>query len=290
MVKEKSRIKIINIILAVIIAALLLVMLYIYFNSAEKEPQGPGTSVIEEPNLHTDPDLGLIVLPDWPELPKNELDADKFYAESGLLKYPGSFCGVDVSIWQGEIDWELIRDAGIDFAIVQLGYRGYLGGTLNLDEWYIENMGRAAAVGLDIGIYFFSQAVTVEEAIEEAEFVIEALEGMDIAYPVFFDWEQAEGETRTSGVRIEEVTEFALAFCGLIEDNGYTAGIYFNRRQVYTGYDLSRLAGFEFWLAEYNETPSFYYAFDIWQYSAEGILPGVAGTIDLNISFKDYRK
>lgn len=291
MVKEKEKLKIVIICLNVVIVVLAAILLVLLLGGNGEDtvadlPTDPPEET-ENPNLYHDPELGAIILPEWPTLPVNELDAGRFYIENGLKKYnaPGVTCGVDVSSWQGEIDWALVKAAGIDFAIVQLGYRGYGGGTLNLDEQFLANMQGASEAGIELGVYFFSQAITVEEAAEEANYVIENLEGFELAYPVCFDWETVEEEARTDSVDHDMISEFAMAFCETVEEAGYTAAIYFNRKQGYFTYDLEQLQDYKFWLAEYNDRPSFYFAFDIWQYSKTGSVDGIKGNVDLNICF-----
>ena len=149
--------------------------------------------------------------------------------------------------------------------------------------WYEANITGAAAAGLDTGVYFFSQAINVGEAIEEAEFVIDNLKGYRVNLPVIYDWEQIEDEARTDGLGAQTRTDCAVAFCRTIANAGYDAGVYFNRKLGYYGFDLSRLADYDFWVSVPGDFPDFYYACDFWQFSFEGAVPGIEGNADLSM-------
>jgi len=210
----------------------------------------------------------------------------KYYIENDNIS---SILGVDVSVHQGDINWQKVKESGIDFAMVRLGYRGYGTGEPGLDEKYEENIIASREAGLDTGVYFFSQAITAQEAVEEAELVIESLKGLDVNYPVVFDWELISEDTaRTDNVPVDTLTDCCVAFCETIKNAGYTPMIYQNKRTSIFKLDLNRLNDYDFWLAEYNDEPSYYYDFDMWQYTSSGRVPGIKGEVDLNISFKDY--
>ena len=195
--------------------------------------------------------------------------------------------GIDVSEHQKEIDWSQVRSAGLDYACIRLGRRGYTEGQLFEDPYYKRNMQDAAANGLEIGVYFFSQAVNVQEAIEEARFVLERLSGYSVQLPVYFDWEKIDTEdSRTKSLSLDIRTDCAVAFCQTVRNAGYESGIYFNRNIGYYGYDLSRLTDYSFWFALPQATyPSFYYAVDSWQYSFSETVPGIATETDMNLFF-----
>ncbi len=228
------------------------------------------------------------MLPILEDVPANEYAVEAFSAdENGFLHYADAPLGVDVSSHQGEIDWEQAAGAGIDFAMVRAGRRGYTEGGLYEDERFAENIRGALAAGLDVGTYFFSQAITAAEAEEEAAYVLELIDGCDLTYPVVFDWEPIpEDEARTDGLGADEVTECALAFCRVIAEAGYTPSIYFNVGQGYLSYRLDRLTEYPFWLAEYHESPGFYYHFDLWQFTHEGRVPGIDGYVDLDLDLR----
>ena len=211
--------------------------------------------------------------------------------ENGWISYPDALQGVDVSVYQGEIDWQAVADAGVDFAIIRVGYRGYSQGAIQPDTNFQKNMEGALKAGLDVGVYFFSQATTVREAEEEADYVLEAIRSYPVTYPVVFDWEFIDGQTaRTDEMEGEHMTECAKTFCELVQAAGYTPMVYFNQEQGYLYYQLDQLDEFPFWLAEYDEKPDFFYNFDIWQYTHTGTVPGIEGNVDLNLAFRDLSK
>lgn len=198
--------------------------------------------------------------------------------------------GIDVSEHQGAVDWAQLAADGLDFALLRVGYRGYgESGSLVPDARFTDNIKGASENRIRIGAYFFSQATTVEEAEEEADFLLRLLtlhEPEEFSLPIFFDWEYIEGaDARTDGVSGETVTECALAFCERLRDAGYTPGIYTYRSLAYTGYDLSRIREYPLWIGAVGENPDFYYRFDIWQYSIHGSLNGVSGDVDLDVIF-----
>ena len=243
--------------------------------------------------LMEDSTFGEIWIPALENVPAFSKDKDllktrngrKFYVEDSEIT---SLLGVDVSVHQDDIDWAKVRKAGIDFAMVRLGFRGYGSGEAQLDENYVQNIEGARAAGLDAGVYFFSQAITVDEAIEEAQMVIDSLDGLDVNYPVVYDWEIIyDDSARTDNVPVDVLTDCCVAFCEAIEDAGYTPMIYQNKKTTMFKLDLERLTDYDFWLAEYNSEPTYYYDFTMWQYTSEGSVPGIEGDVDLNISFKD---
>lgn len=224
-------------------------------------------------------------------VPVNPYDPQNFVLEGDRMTYTGegmeTALGVDVSSYQGSVDWEKAAEDGIDFAMIRVGYRGYSQGTLQMDERFQENMDGALAAGLDVGVYFFSQATSVLEAEEEADFVLSAVRGYPIKYPVVFDWEFIDGaEARTNGMDGDTVTQCAAAFCDLISVAGYTPMVYFNQELGYLFYQLDQLDASQFWLAEYDTKPDFFYDFEMWQYTHTGVVPGIQGNVDLNLAFQ----
>lgn len=238
-------------------------------------------------------EIWIPVLENVPAFSKNidqlkSRNGRKFYVEDSKIT---SLLGVDVSVHQDNIDWTKVKESGIDFAMVRLGYRGYGTGEAQLDENYAENIQGARDAGLDAGVYFFSQAITAEEAVEEANLVIESLDGLDVNYPVVYDWEIIYDDTaRTDNISVDVLTDCCVAFCETIKNAGYTPMIYQNKRTSIFKLDLNRLNDYDFWLAEYNTEPTYYYDFDMWQYTSTGRVSGIEGDVDLNISFKDYSK
>ncbi len=247
----------------------------------------------EDRILINDSTYGEIWIPTLKEVEKNPYDPALFINNDGVMQYADSsvktFRGIDVSNYQGEIDWKRVKASGIDFAMIRVGYRGYSKGTVLIDESFESNMKGAAEAGVDVGVYFFSQATTVQEAIEEAWTVIDCIKDYDITYPVVFDWEIIFGEAaRTDSVSVAGLTQSAVAFCDVIESKGYKAMIYFNKRLGLLKYNLADLNKYGFWYAQYYDVPEFYYKFDMWQYSCTGTVDGVNGEVDMNICFTDY--
>ncbi len=227
---------------------------------------------------------------------RNVYDSEAFVQqENGWITYEKNgtkaLQGIDVSVYQGDIDWQTVADAGVDFAIIRVGYRGYSQGAIQADTNFQKNMEGALKAGLDVGVYFFSQATTVREAEEEADFVLEAIRNYPVTYPVVFDWEFVDGQqARTDEMEGEHMTECAKAFCELVSAGGYTPMVYFNQEQGYLYYQLDQLDGFSFWLAEYDQKPDFFYDFEMWQYTHTGTVPGIQGNVDLNLAFRDLAK
>lgn len=206
--------------------------------------------------------------------------------KNGYIHCDGALSGIDVSEHQREIDWAAVKEAGIEFAIVRVGYRGYDSGGIHADSHAADNLKGAAEQGLRVGAYFFSQAISPEEAVEEAEFVLKMLKNYEITAPVFFDWEPvSDSEARTAAMTGRLLTDCAQAFCQTISQAGYTAGVYFNQYQAQEMYRLREMTEDTFWLAMYEDAMTFPYAMQFWQYSCEGTVPGIDTTVDLNLWF-----
>lgn len=223
-------------------------------------------------------------------LPPSTLTAEGFGREDGFITYtqPGvsTATGIDVSSHQEWIDWQAVAESGIDYAIIRVGYRGYSDGDLNQDDYFQYNIDSAVEAGLDIGVYFFSQALTEKEAVEEAEMVLELVEDYDLSYPIYYDWEPIDNaEARTDTVSSSEVTACANAFCQRVEQAGYEAGVYFNLSNAVHLFRLYELKEYDFWLAEYQDTPSYPFEIDMWQYTESGSVPGIDTEVDVNLRF-----
>ena len=195
--------------------------------------------------------------------------------------------GVDVSNHQGTIDWAALKRQGIDFAYLRLGLRGYgEKGSLYPDRSFDSYYSGARAAGIDVGVYFFSQAATVQEAAQEALYALQLLDGRDLDLPVYYDWEPVQQEdSRTLHNNEFLLTSQARTFCALIEQGGYEAGVYMNRQQGYYRYDLPSMGNIALWIADPGDYPDFYYRFDVWQYDHGARLDGVNEIVDLNVEF-----
>ena len=199
--------------------------------------------------------------------------------------------GIDVSSFQGEIDWDAVADDNIDFAMVRVGFRGTGTGSLNTDKYYEQNIRGAMRAGLETGVYFFAQAVTVEEAIEEADYVISLLDGLDIDGPIAYDWEMHDSTYRVYGTTPEMATACAVAFCERIKEAGYTPMVYGGTYVSYMKYDQGALSKYLSWYPEYKSAkseklcPSLIYHMDYWQFSSTRAVAGISGRVDMNIQF-----
>ena len=221
----------------------------------------------------------------WEHLQKDENGVLR-YAEPGGLE--GIF-GIDVSQYQGDIDWEKVKAAGVGFAILRVGYRGYGTGDLTADENFADYLEGATKADIPVGVYFFSQAVNAAEAAEEADYIVDAVAGYDIRYPLVFDMEEiAESPNRTENLTPAEVTDIAIAFCERVRERGYRPMIYGNVSWFLAKMELARLDDYDKWFAQYRPRPWYPYEFDMWQYTHTGSIEGIAGDVDLNISFVDY--
>ena len=198
-----------------------------------------------------------------------------------------SVLGIDVSSHQGDIDWQKVADAGVEFAMIRVGYRGYETGLLNEDAHARNNYAGARAAGLQVGAYFFSQAVTPEEALEEAVFVLEQTQDWELELPVVFDWEHMGQGSRTAQVSADTVMDCIRTFNDRITQAGHSPMLYFNPYHAEHFLDLEALADYPFWLALYTDRMDYDYAVDMWQYTSEGVVPGIGGPVDINLWFPE---
>ncbi len=226
-------------------------------------------------------------------VPTNKLQTSNYAKDGERITYKDSnytvMTGIDVSEHQQAIDWEAVAADGIDFAMIRLGYRGSSEGMLYVDPYFHYNMRKAIAAGLDVGVYFFSQANSRAEAVAEAYFVSSVLEEYrdSITMPVVFDWEETSGEnSRSKGLDGKTVTLCAQHFTRIIREEGFTPGVYFNRHMGYYLYDLAQLPDVEFWFAGEGDYSDFYYEHSMWQYTFTGKAEGIAGNVDLNLYIK----
>ncbi|MGN0709411.1 MAG: glycoside hydrolase family 25 protein [Anaerovoracaceae bacterium] len=205
-----------------------------------------------------------------------------FELRDGRMTYSGrkykAVQGIDVSAYQGKINWSSVSQDGIKFAMIRCGYRASTTGSIKQDKRFTENLIGAREAGLDTGIYFYSLAKTTDEAVDEAVFVLQAIEDYDVTYPIAFDLEESTGDMTT-----EERTDIANAFCSIIEQNGYKAMVYGNRRWLGHHFDMSYLTGYYTWLAEYNSSTDYKYDFRMWQYTNKGRVDGINTNVDRDV-------
>lgn len=212
-------------------------------------------------------------------------DADRTEIKKLQAPTGNSRIGIDVSKWQGDIDWDKVKNAGVEFAIVRAGYRGSVTGALVEDGCFAQNMRGAAASGIPLGVYFFTQAVNEVEAVEEASAVLEMVKEYKIDYPIFIDTEGAGGEGRADGLDPETRTLVCEAFCRTVTNAGYQAGVYASRNWYNNNLSVDRLEQYFIWLAEYRSVPLYQGYYQMWQYTSKGRVDGIAGNVDMDIFY-----
>lgn len=212
-------------------------------------------------------------------------DADKTEIKKLQQSSGNTRIGIDVSKWQGEIDWDKVKNDGVEFAIIRAGYRGSVTGAIIEDPYFQANMKGAENSGIPVGVYFFTQAVNEVEAVEEASAVLELVQQYKLDYPIYIDTEGAGGSGRADSLDAATRTLVCEAFCRTIENGGYTAGIYASRNWYNNQLETARLDNYNIWLAEYRSVPLYQGYYNMWQYTSKGKVDGIQGNVDLNISY-----
>ncbi|MCM1569311.1 MAG: glycoside hydrolase family 25 protein [Roseburia sp.] len=229
-----------------------------------------------------------------PYLPKHEYDFTSLVCQSGLMKYyvegkQVSFVGTDISKYQDYVDFVKLKKAGMDFVMLRAGARGYSTGQLVVDDYFLDNLKRATDADLKVGVYFFSQAVTEDEAVEEARLVLDYVMDYNITYPIAFDMEYIENDTsRIDILSKTEKTAIAKKFLDTVKDEGYIPMLYGNKEWLIKQVDLSKLTAYDIWFSQQADIPDYPYQFAMWQYSTTATIDGIAGYANLNVSFIDY--
>ena len=213
--------------------------------------------------------------------------AEYKFNDNGVLDTGSGHMGIDVSKWNGGIDWKAVKNSGVSYAIIRCGYRGSTTGALIEDPKFRSNIQGAQNAGLKVGVYFFTQAVNEVEAVEEASMVLSLIKGYNISYPVFLDVEASNG--RGDAISADTRTAVCKAFCQTIQNSGYKAGIYANKTWFTSYMNTPSLTGYKIWLAQYAAAPSYTRTrYDLWQYSSKGKVSGISGNVDMNISYLGY--
>ena len=230
--------------------------------------------------------------PENPTIPPDRNPYDRFDFQYNrhnylLLQNVKSYPGVDVSAFQGNIDWKRVKQSGIDFAIIRLGYRGYESGKLVEDQYAKANLKNAKEAGLRIGAYFFSQALSIQETDQEIQFMLKILGDTQLDMPVVLDWEIPANTARTRNMDARTLTDIQRHFCGQMRDQGYQPMIYFNWHQSENLYVLHELEDSPFWLALYQDRMTYPWKVEMWQYTDKGRVPGISGNVDLNVYMPD---
>lgn len=259
--------------------------------AAEKEKQITYVSDMEKEAQTTvvyDIAEGYLRVPLLADVPQNPYTLSAFSGEDLTKRYEEqgyqTMLGIDVSKFQGSIDWEQVKNAGISYVMLRIGLRGYGSGKLLLDERFYENLKGAKAQGLKTGVYFFSAAISEEEAREEAAFVLQAIEGQEMEMPIVFDTEPILYDTaRTDDLTGKQLTKITAAFCDAVQAAGYQPMVYANAKRLTTVLYLEELTDYPLWLADYRMQPDFPYAFTMWQFTESGKVPGIEGAVDIDL-------
>ncbi len=224
------------------------------------------------------------------KIPFNPYRNKYFVEEKGMISYDDknytSVPGIDVSSYQGEIDWDKVKEQGVGFAIIKIGYSAADNGKIYKDSRFSYNYNKANNAGIDVGIYFFSQAMTTADAVREAKYVVRQIRGKNISMPVAYDMEYTE-DNRVDELTVEERTEIADAFCTIIEENGYQPMVYGNPQWLLQAVDLTYLSKYPIWLAHYTDKSEYPYDYKIWQYTDRGKIEGIPKKVDLDIYLKE---
>jgi len=227
-------------------------------------------------------------------LAKSIIDNDKISIDdkTGYYSYEDdnyeSVAGVDLSVYQGDVDFSKVKNAGFDYCMLRVGYRTYGGGVVTADANFETYVSDALKNNLDVGVYFFTSAISTAEAKEEAQFVLDAIKPYNITYPVVVDVEEiVSGTSRQESLSVEELTEIVKTFCETIEDAGYDVMIYSNLKGFIANVNLEELEDYDKWFANYDTTPYYPYKFTMWQYSQSGSVDGIDGDVDLDIYLKE---
>ncbi len=216
-----------------------------------------------------------------------ELNADGTESNRRLDDEDALF-GIDVSKWNKEIDWESVKAAGVDFVIIRCGYRGSKTGALVEDPYFKKNVEGAEAAGLKVGIYFFTQATTEIEAVEEASMALMLCRNYKLALPIFIDTEGAGGNGRADGLGVETRTAVCEAFCRTIDNSGFNAGVYASKNWFTNNLSTENLSDYTIWLAQYSRAATYDGRYDLWQYTSAGTIDGIETRVDLNMCYRDF--
>ena len=220
----------------------------------------------------------------------NPYDRNDFqYIDNYLkLQYGDSITAIDVSAYQEDIDWQKVADSGVEMAMIRAAFRGWgEKGVIKVDEYVHKNLQGADEVGLTVGVYFFSQATSIEEVDEEIDILLDTIKDHNITGYVVFDWEYVSEEARTADMDARTLTDCSLHFCKRIEEAGYEPMVYFNAYQGINLLELEELKAYDFWLARYTDRMNFPYRVRMWQYTDSGKVPGIKGKVDINVFFPE---
>lgn len=236
---------------------------------------------------------GEMEIPQY-DIPLSNYAVDKFkVSDAGVISYEDSALGVIVNGQKkGEVDWAKVKSSGVRFVLLRVGYSNYETGEIYLDPTFGTNIQAALDAGLDVGVYYFSQAVREEEAGLEATAVLDQIKDYQVKYPVMVKWAYANADdmskVRTKDCTPEQITDVVSTFCQKVKAAGYAAGFYSDKSFGYEKFDLTKLSDYDMWYSEYRTAPAFYYDFKLWEYSEQGTVPGIEDKVEMCISLKKY--
>lgn len=260
----------------------------------KEEEEGPDLS---EGGIKT-----KVILPDGTEqwvminayIQKHNYDFVGLVYQEPVMKYydkgkVASHLGVNLNRNSGDVNFEKLKSAGAEFVMVRMGARGYQNGQITMDDKFATYVQQAREAGLEVGLTFYSQAVTKEEAVEEANVVLSSISANSITYPIVFDMETVSNDTsRIDTLSKMTLTSIADSFCKTIKEAGYSPMIYGNKYWLLRKIDLTKLGSYDIWLSQEEDIPDYPYRFSMWEYTREGLIDGVSGDASLSISFIDY--
>lgn len=300
--KNKSGGVLALLLITIFLIGLVLGMLIVHLSDSSKESELAEEEQQLEMKVSEEKHITNVYIPERErvlgQLAKNPYITENFVPdENGYMTYTNadgekiSHLGVDLSYHNVKVDWDELAKSGVEFVMLRCGYRGYTEGGLVKDEKFDEYASEANRVGINLGVYFFTQAVSVAEAESEADFVLDLIKDYNISYPVALDTEYIDDSSaRTNQTEIEDElrSEMAAAFCERIKAAGYYPMIYASENWMRHNMDLEMLNQYDFWAAYYQDECDFLYDFTIWQYTDSGSLPGIDEQVDLDISLVDY--
>lgn len=291
--RKPIRPEIILLIIAILSATLLVVTVVLSLPYMLQEQEEDASVVSESLIRYPQPAEEETVPPTTPEERPpltNPYDRNDFqYIDNYLkLQYGDSITAIDVSAYQEDIDWQKVADSGVEMAMIRAAFRGWgQAGVIKVDEYVHKNLQGADEVGLTVGVYFFSQATSIEEVDEEIDILLDIIKDHNITGYVVFDWEYVSEEARTANVDARTLTDCSLHFCKRVEEAGYVPMVYFNTYQGINLLELEELKAYDFWLARYTDRMNFPYRVRMWQYTDSGEVPGIKGKVDINVFFPE---
>ncbi len=229
-----------------------------------------------------------------PRIEKHSYDFTKLVCQSDIMKYyvdgkQASYAGVEISEEQDYVDFGKLKKEGISFVMLRVGARRYSTGQIMEDDYFADNIKRATDAGLDIGVYFFSQAITEAEAEEEAKWVLDMVKEYELEYPIVYKMTYISNDSsRIDDLSKDEKTKIALKFLDTVEDGGYVPMMYGTKEWLIKQVNLSRFEDYDIWLSQNGDLPDYPYRFAVWQYASDGDVEGISGGANMLISFIDY--